>query len=113
MGSLERLWLSFSATSVVPNGSATSMPQKMLTGIGPRGQETSISEKRLKLMVSESLSNSYPSNSSHPNNLVGAEAERMVIPGFEDVVLRKAIGETTQKLADCIEWVESVWGDLV
>jgi len=47
------------------------------------------------------------------NVVVGTEAEKMVIAGFEDVVLRKAIGETAQKLADCIEWIGSVWGDLV
>ena len=121
MSSLEKLWLSSSSSvsaSVVPNGStiatrrpSTSIPEKMLTGLGPKSrQETLISEKRLKLMVSESLSNSYPSSSSHR---VETEAERIVIPGFEDVVLRKAIGETAQKLADCIEWVRSVWGDLV
>ena len=117
MGSLEKLWLS---SSVVPNGSTatrepfTSIPEKMLTGTGPRsGQETSISDKRLKRMVSESLSDFYPSSSSHQNFVVGIEAERMVIAGFEDVVLRKAIGETSQKLADCIEWIGSVWGDLV
>ena len=123
MGSLEKLWLS---SSDVPNnstatqgsfdtqGSSTSIPEKMTTGKGPRsGQETSISEKRLKHMVSESLSDFYPSSSSHQNAVVGAEAERMVIAGFEDVALRKAIGETAQKLADCIEWIGSVWGDLV
>lgn len=108
MGSLEKLWLSSSSStaSVVPNGS-TSLPEKMLTGIGPRGQEASISEKKLKLVVSESLSESPPSSSHR------TEAERMVIPGFEDIVLHKAIGETAQKSADCIEWVGSVWGDLV
>jgi len=116
MSSLGKLWLS---VSVVPNGptatggTSTSIPEKMLTGIGPRGQETSISEKRLKLMVSESLSDSYPSSSSHRSTGIGTEAERMIIPGFEDVVLRKAIGETAQKMADCIEWVESIWEDLV
>ena len=116
MGSLEKLWLS----SVVPNGSAatrgpsTSIPEKMLTGKDSRsGQETSISDERLKRMVSESLSDIYPSSSSHQNVVVGTEAERMVIAGFEDVVLRKAIGETAQKLADCIEWIGSVWGDLI
>ena len=117
MGSLEKLWLSF---SVVPNsstatrGPSTSIPEKMLTGKGPRsGQETSISDKSLKRMVSESLSDCYPSSSSYQNPVVGTEAERMVIAGFEDVVLRKAIGETAQKLADCIEWIGSVWGDLI
>ena len=117
MGSLEKLWLSF---SVVPNsstatrGPSTSIPEKMLTGKGPRsGQETSISDKSLKRMVSESLSDCYPSSSSYQNLVVGTEAERMVIAGFEDVVLRKAIGETAQKLADCIEWIGSVWGDLI
>jgi T-complex protein 11 len=116
-GSLEKLWLS---SSDVPNGStatqgpSTSIPEKMSTGKGPRSvQETSISEERLKHMVSESLSDFYPSSSSHQNVVVGAEAERMVVAGFEDVILRKAIGETAQKLADCIEWIGSVWGDLV
>ena len=113
MGSLEKLWLS----SAVPNCStatrrpSTSIPEKMLTGKNP--QETSISDKRLKHMVSESLSDFHPSSSSHQNVVVGTEAERMVIAGFEDVVLRKAIGETAQKLADCIEWIGSVWGDLL
>ena len=123
MGSLEKLWLSFSD---VPNnstaaqgsfaiqGPSTSIPEKMSTGKGPRsGQEASISEKRLKHMVSESLSNFYPSSSTHQNVVVGVEAERMVIAGFEDVVLRKAIGESAQKLGDCIEWIGSLWGDLV
>ena len=63
-------------------------------------------------MVSESISDFYPSSSSH-QNVVRTEAERMLIAGFEDVVLRKAIGETAQKLADCIEWIGSVWGELV
>ena len=113
-GSLEKLLL---YSFAVPDGStatrepSSSIPEKMLTGKGPRsGQETSISEKRLKRMVSESLSEFYPSSSSHQN--VGTEAEKMVIAGFEDVVLRKAIGETAQKLADCIEWIGNVWGDL-
>ena len=116
MGSLERLWFS----SDVPNGSTAirgpsmSIPEKMSTGKGQRSeQETSISDKRLKYMVSQSLSDFYPSSSSHQNVVVGTEAERMVIAGFEDVVLRKAIGETAQKLAGCIEWISSVWGDLV
>ena len=64
-------------------------------------------------MVSESLSDSYPSSSSHRNTIIGPEAERMIVTGFEDVVLRKAIGETAQKLADCIQWVENVWEDLI
>jgi hypothetical protein len=117
MGSLEKLWLSSSVApngSTVTRGSSTSILEKMSTGKGPRpGQETSISEKRLKHMVSESLSDFSPSSSSHQGVVVGTEAERMVIAGFEDVVLRKAIGETAQKLADCIEWIGSVWGDLV
>ena len=123
MGSFAKLWPSSSSSapaSVVPNDSVAtrrpsrSMPEKMLTGIGPRSeQETSVTEKKLKLMVSQSLSDSYPSSSSHQNVMVGTEAERMIIPGFEDVVLRKAISETAQKLADCIEWVGGVWGDLV
>ena len=115
MGSLEKLWFS----SDVPNAStaaqvpSTSIPEKMSSGKGPRSeQETSISEKRLKHMVSESISDFYPSSSSH-QNVVRTEAERMLIAGFEDVVLRKAIGETAQKLADCIEWIGSVWGELV
>ena len=117
MDSLEKLWLS---SSVDPNSStatpepSTSIPEKMLTGKGPiSGQETSISDKRLKHMISESLSDFYPSNSSHQNVVVGTEAERMVIAGFEDAVLRRAIGETARKLADCIDWIGNVWGDLV
>ena len=117
MGSLEKLWLSSSDvpnSSTATRGPSTYIPEKMSTGKGPRsGQESSISEKRLKHMVSESLSNSYPPSSSHQNVVVGTEAEKMVIAGFEDVALRKAIGETAQKLADCIEWIGSVWGDLV
>ncbi|KAF8806410.1 hypothetical protein BYT27DRAFT_7101663 [Phlegmacium glaucopus] len=109
---LGKLWLSSSSSSVVLNGSTATtrrpIPEKMMTGIGPRGQETSISEKRLQLVASESLSEPPPSSSSHRT-----EAERMVIPGFEDVVLRKVIGETVRKLGDCIEWVGSVWGDLL
>jgi len=120
MSSFGKLWPSSSSSvpaSVVPNDSmatrrpSRSMPEKMLTGIGPRSeQEASVSEKKLKLIVSESLS---ASSSSHQNIMVGTEAERMVISGFEDVVLRKAISETAEKLADCIEWVVGVWGDLV
>ena len=122
MDALSKLWLSSPSASAVPNGSTDtrkppmSIPEKMLTGIGLRsGQETSISEKRLKLMVSESLSDSYPSTwtNSHRNSVVRTEAERMVIPGFEDVVLCKAISESARKLADCIEWVGDVWGDLI
>jgi hypothetical protein len=116
MGSLEKLLLSSSAVpdgSTATRGPSASIPEKMLTGKGPSsGQEISISDKMLKRMVSESLSELYPSSSSHQNVLVGTEAEKMVIAGFEDVVLRKAIGETAQKLADCIQWIGSVWGDL-
>ena len=108
MGSLEKLWLSDGSTAT--QRSSTSIPERMLTGRS--AQETSISDKRLKLMVSESLSNSYPSSSSH-QNMVVTEAERMIIPGFEDVVLRKAIAENAEKLVNCIEWFGSVWGDLV
>jgi T-complex protein 11 len=107
-GSLEKLWLSDGSTAT--QRSSTSIPEKMLTGRS--SQDTSISDKRLKLMVSESLSDCYPSSSSH-QNMVVTEAERMVIPGFEDVVLRKAIAENAEKLANCIEWLGSVWGDLV
>ena len=116
MGSLEKLWLSSinSNDSTATRGPSTSIPEKMITGKGPiSGQETSISDKRLKHMVSESLSDFYPYSSSHQNVMVGTEAERMVIAGFEDTVLRRAIGETAQKLADCLDWIGSVWGDLV
>ena len=116
MASLEKLWLSsdFPNGSTSTQGPSTSIPDKMSAGKGPRsGHETSISEKRLKHMVSESLSDLYSSSSSGQNVVVGTEAEKMVIAGFEDVVLRKAIGETAQKMADCIEWIGSVWGDLV
>jgi hypothetical protein len=113
MGFLGKLWLSASDGSTATQRSSTSIPEKMLTGISPRSaQETSISDKRLKFMVSESLSHSYLSSSFH-EKMVGTEAERKVIPGFEDAVLRQAIGETTQKLGDCIERLGSVWGDLV
>ena len=115
--SFGKLWLSstsaYASNDSTPTQAPSSpIPEKMLTGIGLRGQETSISKKRLKLMVSESLSDSHPSSSSH-RNTIGPEAERMIITGFEDVVLRKAIGETAQKLADCIQWVENVWEDLI
>ena len=107
MGSLEKLLLSSAVVDgpTTSRGSSTAIPEKMLTGKGP--QETFNSNKRLK----ESLSDFYPSRSFHQK--VGTEAERMVIAGFDDVVLRKAIGETAQKLADCIEWIGSVWGDLI
>ena len=114
MGSLEKLWLSSASDgSTATQRPLMSIPEKIITGVGPRSaQETSISVERLKFMVSESLSDSYPLSSSH-HNMVGTEAERMVIPGYDDVVLRKAIGETAQKLADCIELLGSFWGDLV
>ena len=108
MGSLAKLWLSSASTTT--QRPSKSIPEKMLTGIYPRS--VPISEKRLNLVVPESLSDSHPSSSSH-QSMVRTEAEGMVILGFEDVVLRKAIGENAQKLADCIEWLGDVWRDLI
>lgn len=37
---------------------------------------------------------------------------RLIVKGFEDVVLVGAVGEALEKIRDCIWWVEETWGDL-
>jgi len=43
----------------------------------------------------------------------GEIAESLIIKGFEDAVLFKAVGEALGKIRGCVEWVEKGWGDLI
>ncbi|KAF8161162.1 hypothetical protein B0H34DRAFT_653790 [Crassisporium funariophilum] len=97
---LEKALLSDPSTA--PNGSTSSIPEKMQTGRAFGGERA---EKRPRLM--------FANASITPESTGARLGAGPVVPGFEDAVLQDAIREVSQKLVDCIAWTGSVWGDLI
>ncbi|KAF9481554.1 hypothetical protein BDN70DRAFT_912197 [Pholiota conissans] len=84
-------------------GTQTSgIPLKMQTGKDIQGDRAG---KRIRLML--------PDDAGPAQAVNGAKVEGPSVPGFEDPVLHRAIGEATRKVLDCVIWTEGVWGDLV
>lgn len=86
------------------DSAAVIVPERMQTG---RDREAERGGKRPRLMVDpEDMHRSERGQTPY-------REKSLVVKGFEDAVLIKAIGEALGKIRDCAGWVEETWGDLI
>lgn len=81
-------------------GDAALFPERMQTG-----REDGRAGKRPRLMLD-------PQDLGRSEQLEREKEKRLVVKGFEDPVLVRAVGEALEKIRDCVGWVEETWGDL-
>lgn len=78
-------------------------PDRMQTG-RDRGEERA--GKKPRLMIDEE---SQP----EVRRVRVADLGALMVKGFEDPVLKDGVMDATEKVWDCIQWVEGVWGDVI
>lgn len=78
------------------------VPEHMQTG-----REGERAGKRPRLMLSPE--DMHDSERFQPTE----RGNNLIVKGFEDPVLVKAVRETSEKIRECVAWIGSTWGNLV
>ncbi|KAH9914015.1 uncharacterized protein B0H18DRAFT_887516 [Fomitopsis serialis] len=91
--------LAHPAETLSPRSSTMQLPERLQTGRGQPGKRPTLG---LAL-----------DHDAAEDARAAARSEQLMVKGFEDEVLVKAVGEGLSKLRSCVEWTERVWSDLI